>query len=66
MGKTITSGVRPTNGCARCVWWQPGKKDNWGHCRAHGGKYWWQAPPCPEYERDPEASDIIQLIPYEE
>lgn len=66
MTKIIKSGNRPTNGCARCVWWQQGKKDNWGRCRVHQAKYWWQAPPCPEYERDAERPDTIELIPYEE
>lgn len=66
MSKIITEARRPANGCARCVWWKPGKKDNWGYCASNRAKYWWQAPPCPEYERDPDVPDIIKLIPYEE
>lgn len=66
MSNIITEAIRPMNGCARCVWWKKGTKDNWGYCRVNRAKYWWQAPPCPEYERDPTVPDSIDLIPYEE
>lgn len=53
---------RPENGCARCYWWQKHEKDDWGKCHLEPGvTTWWQHGPCPEYEKDPFVTDIIQL-----
>lgn len=54
---------RPKNGCARCIWWQQNRKDNWGQCKILKDETWWQHAPCVEYERDGSITDDISLIP---
>lgn len=54
---------RPDNGCARCCWWMQLGKQPWGRCSLLRERRWFQAPPCCEYERDPDVKDYISYIP---
>lgn len=58
---SITVQTRPTNGCARCVWWLQRQPSPWGLCTVHRVKTWWQHAACVEYERDVHVLDRIQI-----
>lgn len=62
--KTPVEKVRPKNGCARCIWWMQGQNNSWGRCALYRSRTWWQAPPCQEYELDPEVLD--KIVVYQE
>lgn len=62
----LTKCTLPKNGCARCIWWRYYIHQPWGSCRLFGEDKWYQAPPCPEYERDGFASDELELYLGEE
>lgn len=57
----ITIERRPANGCARCEWWKQKQNSPWGRCTLLSEKRWFKAPPCPEYEKDPEVQDEIKI-----
>lgn len=57
----LTMATVPNDGCARCFWWWHPKHSPWGRCRVNSDERWYQAPPCPEYERNNEAPDEIEV-----
>lgn len=61
MNRATVTRQRPAHGCARCIWFKKNQRDNWGKCMLTRNKRWWQAPPCQEYELDPDLGDIIEL-----
>lgn len=60
-GRDLHPYVRPQNGCARCQWWSHWYGKPWGKCAVNKDKRWYQAPPCPEYEKKPAVQDTIML-----
>lgn len=62
MKRKLTIRQRPQHGCARCYWYKKHRNDNWGLCMLNRDSRYWAAPPCEEYELDPEVRDEIVLV----
>lgn len=51
----------PKDGCGRCVWWNHRSHTGYGQCMLTREQRWYACMICPEYERDSQVSDTIDV-----